>query len=194
MLGAISRLGRATSARNSPSFSYVIAFPQFAKLPPRAKAEEIAPAPRANQSHCVNGCDDPASYGKAYAWGQRDACRAPFDQRPPARRRGGRDSHALGPARDGGDASARHLAQPQLRHDRDELLDLGAASCDLEHEMLGGGVDDAGAEDASKAQGFDPFLAGADNLDEGQLPLQRLAGNRQVDHAMHVDQPFELAL
>src|SRR5262249_10785161 len=28
--------------------------------PPSAKAEEIAPAPRPNQSHCVNGCDDPS--------------------------------------------------------------------------------------------------------------------------------------
>src|SRR5499427_3674059 len=27
--------------------------------PPSAKAEEIAPAPTPNQSHCVNGCDDP---------------------------------------------------------------------------------------------------------------------------------------
>src|SRR4029079_13770237 len=46
-------------------------------------------------------------------------------------------SHGLGPARDGGDAGARDLRQPELAHDRDELLDLGAASRDLEHEMLG---------------------------------------------------------
>src|SRR5215831_19244971 len=66
-----------------------MAFPQFARLSPSAKAEEIAPAPRSNQSHCVNGCDEPASYGRAYACAVRDADRALFEATP-ARRRGTR--------------------------------------------------------------------------------------------------------
>jgi hypothetical protein len=38
--------------------------------PPSAKAEEIAPAPRPNQSHYVNGCDDPRELwqGLRLAW------------------------------------------------------------------------------------------------------------------------------
>src|SRR5215471_21870553 len=101
-------------------------------------------------------------------------------------------SHALGPARDGGDAGARDLGQTKLCHDRDELLDLGAASCNLEYEMLRGGVDHAGAKDAGEPQGLDSLLAGAHNLDKRELPLQRLTGHRQIEHAVHVDQPFEL--
>src|SRR5215468_1134366 len=103
-------------------------------------------------------------------------------------------SHALGSACDGGDARARDLGQTKLCHDRDELLDLGAASCDFEHEMLRGGVDDAGAKDAGEPQGLDALLAGPHNLDERELPFQRLTGHCQIDHAVHVDQPFELAL
>src|SRR5215467_7365558 len=80
-------------------------------------------------------------------------------------------SHALGAARDGGDAGARDLGQTKLCHDRDELLDLGAASRDLEHEMFRRGVDDAGAKDSGKPQGLDTLLAGAHNLDQRELPL-----------------------
>src|SRR5262249_19328855 len=87
-------------------------------------------------------------------------------------------SHALGSACDGGDARARDLGQTKLCHDRDELLDLGAASCDLEHEMLRGGVDDAGAKDAGEPQGLDALFAGAHHLDKRELPLQRLTGHR----------------
>src|SRR5882757_7219138 len=61
-------------------------------------------------------------------------------------------SHALRTAGDRRDACARHFDQPERQHQRDELLDLIALAGDLEHEALGRGVDDAGAEGVRQPQ------------------------------------------
>lgn len=44
---------------------------------------------------------------------------------------------------------------------------------DLEDEMLGVGVDNAGAERVGQSQRFDAALAGAGDLHQRQFPLQR---------------------
>ena len=69
-------------------------------------------------------------------------------------------------------------SRPSSRHDGDELLDLGGAPGQLEHEVLGGGVDDVGAEDLGHAQSLDALVALAGDLDQRQLALQRLAQRR----------------
>ena len=79
------------------------------------------------------------------------------------------------PAADGGDAGARHLDKAELGHDLDELLELARLAGHLEHEMLGRGVDDLGAEDLGDAQRLDALLALARDLDQRQLALERVA-------------------
>src|SRR5262249_54259292 len=102
--------------------------------------------------------------------------------------------HRLRPPRDGGNARPRYLDQTQLGHDRNELLDLGRAPRDLEHEVFGGGVDHVCAKYLGQAQRLNALVAPARNLDQCQLPLHWVTGYRQIDDAMHVDQPLQLAL
>ena len=53
-------------------------------------------------------------------------------------------------------------------------LELGRLAGQLEHEMLGRGVDHLGAEDLGDAQRLDALLALAGNLDQRQLALERI--------------------
>ena len=71
---------------------------------------------------------------------------------------------------------------------------LRGAARNLEHEVLGGGVDDVGAEDLGHAQRLDALVALAGDLDQRQLALQRLAEHGEIDDAVHVDQPLQLGL
>jgi len=103
-------------------------------------------------------------------------------------------SHSFGPARNRDHAGARDFDQAERQHQIHEAVDLVGRAGDLEHEALGTGVDDAGAERIGKPQRLDPMLALAAHLDHGELALQRRAAAGQIDDAMHRHQPVELIL
>ena len=84
---------------------------------------------------------------------------------PAVRRRGGATAAAVGGVWDAPldrqhGPVREHLHQTQAAHQVDELVDLVRGAGDLEDEALDGGVDDLGAEDVGKPQGFHPFGAG----------------------------------
>src|SRR5690606_17242695 len=81
---------------------------------------------------------------------------------------------AFGPPVHGSNAGAAHLNEAERLHDGDELLDLGNATGDLEDEMLGIRVDDAGAECICKAQSLDTGIPVSLDLDQRELALQRI--------------------
>ena len=68
------------------------------------------------------------------------------------------------------------------------------AARQLEHEVVGGGIDHLGAENLRHPQRLDALLAAARHLHQHQLALQRPAQHGEVDDAMHVDQTLQLAL
>src|ERR1700738_2727173 len=94
-------------------------------------------------------------------------------------------SHPLRAAPDRDNAGARDLDQAERQHERDETLDLIARSGDLEHETLGRGVNDTGAERVGEAERLHPMLALAAHLDHGELALDVRAGHGHVDDPMH---------
>ena len=65
---------------------------------------------------------------------------------------------------------------------------------ELEDERGQRRIQGAGAEGGGEAHRLDPMVALADDLDEAQLALDRLAGQRQVDDPVHRHEPLELAL
>src|SRR5262249_62363380 len=77
-------------------------------------------------------------------------------------------SHRLRSARNGDDAGARHFDEAKRQHQADELVDLVGFPRELEHEALGGGVDDARAEGVGEPQRLAPALAGALDLDHSE--------------------------
>src|SRR5262249_42455976 len=103
-------------------------------------------------------------------------------------------SHPLRAALDGDDAGARDLDQAEWNHQVDEALYLLGGAGDLEHEALGAGVDDAGAERVGEPQRLDPIVALAAYLHHSELALDRRTGHGHVDHPMHRHQPLELIL
>src|SRR5215470_16988926 len=102
--------------------------------------------------------------------------------------------HRIRSARDGDDAGARHFDEAERQHEPDELIDLVGFAGELEHEALGGRIDDAGAEGVGQPQRLYPAFAGALDLDHGELALDRLAADRHVHHAVHRHQALELIL
>src|SRR5262249_47750019 len=72
---------------------------------------------------------------------------------------GGEGALPFRSAADRHDAGPRHLHKADRQHEADEGLDLVAVAGDLEHEALGRGVDDAGAEGAREPQRLHAVLA-----------------------------------
>ena len=103
-------------------------------------------------------------------------------------------SHPFRPAPDRGNAGARHLDKAERAHQVDELTDLGRVACDLEHKALDGGVDHPGAERVRQPQRLDAAIAAAAHLHHGEFPLDRAAGDRHVDDAIHRHHAVELVL
>src|SRR4051812_31239540 len=99
----------------------------------------------------------------------------------------------LAPAH-GGDAGARDFGKADRGHELDEALDLVRGPGELEHEGAEGGVEDAGPEGRGEAHCLHPVLAGADDLEERELALDRLALDRQIVDPVHGHEPLELAL
>src|SRR3569623_2767705 len=79
------------------------------------------------------------------------------------------------PPRDRDDAGAGDLDQADLAHQRNERVDLLATAGHLEHEARGGRVDHAGAVDIGAAERLDAMLAGAGDLQQGQLAFDMRA-------------------
>ena len=98
----------------------------------------------------------------------------------------------LASARDGDDTGAGDLDQTDLRHQRDEGVDLVAPARHLEHEAAGRRVQHAGAINVGEAQRLDAVVAGAGHLDQRQLALDVGAERGQVGDRMDGNQPVEL--
>src|SRR3954470_23233568 len=102
--------------------------------------------------------------------------------------------HPLLAAAHRGDAGARDFGKADRGHELDEALDLVRGPGELEHEGAEGGVEDAGPEGRGEAHRLHPVLAGAADLEERGLALDRLALARQIVYPVHGPEPLELAL
>src|ERR1700737_3278927 len=103
-------------------------------------------------------------------------------------------SHPLRAAPDRDNAGPRDLHQAERQHERDEALDLVARAGDLEHETLGRGVNDTGAERVGEAERLHPMLAFAAHLDHGALARELGSGPGDVDAPRPGQKPVELIL
>ncbi|CAA7626911.1 conserved hypothetical protein [Magnetospirillum sp. UT-4] len=100
----------------------------------------------------------------------------------------------IGSARNGDGAGARDIDQAQRLHQLDEGVHLVGGADHLEHEAVVGGVHRPGAEDLGDAQGFDPLVAGARHLHQGQLAADMGPLDGEVRHLVHRHQAAQLVL
>ena len=65
---------------------------------------------------------------------------------------------------------------------------------ELEHEVLGRGIDHLRAEDLGQPQRLDALFPAAANLDQRKLALHGVALERQIPNPVHRNEPLELML
>ncbi len=96
-------------------------------------------------------------------------------------------------ARHGERARARHLQHPVGLEHFEQAIELGGAAGELEHQRIGGDVDDAGAEDVGELEDLRPRGGGRGHLDERQL-ADHVGPLGDVVDTQHVDQLVEVRL